>query len=331
MAAIFALKGRPSDHPLIVHVHHAAAANAFAAQVPDFAQRLMDAFWPGPLTLILPRRAGVAQAAAGGQGSIGLRCPAHPLAQALLRDCAQAGIWGLAAPSANRFGRVSPTTAEHVRQGFGPDLLVLDGGPARWASSPLWWTARAASRGAAPRRHHPRASGQSPGSRHACPGAPAAAAPRALGYAASALRANAKVRLMDAQVCKPRWTCYCAAHGRGVDQSHAAPAVAVWAQRAAPPPDQSHSAAAAHATHAHGGSCNCLPPAGLMRSPCPWWVEAPPDTPVGGRTRPLAARSGGRANCSHRASGVGQVFTGRIGGVQLHGQYSPAPGLLVTV
>ena len=100
----------------------------FAASVPDFAQQLMQAFWPGPLTLILPRRAGVGAAAAGGQDSIGLRCPSHPVAQAVLRACAAQGVHGLAAPSANRFGRVSPTTAAHVQAEFGDDLLVLDGG-----------------------------------------------------------------------------------------------------------------------------------------------------------------------------------------------------------
>ena len=100
VAKIFATKGRPANHPLIVHVARAEDVTAFAAQVPAFAQRLMAAFWPGPLTLILPRRPGVGAAAAGGQDSIGLRCPAHPVALALLRDCAAQGIQGLAAPSA---------------------------------------------------------------------------------------------------------------------------------------------------------------------------------------------------------------------------------------
>jgi len=131
VARIFAAKGRPSDHPLIVHVADAAAAPHFAAEIPEFARRLIAAFWPGPLTLILPRHAGRAAAAAGGQPSIGLRCPAHPVAHALLLACAQATppIAGLAAPSANKFGRVSPTTAQHVRSEFGDALLVLDGGP----------------------------------------------------------------------------------------------------------------------------------------------------------------------------------------------------------
>ncbi len=128
VAKIFAAKGRPADHPLIVHVAQASDVDHFAAGVPAFAQALMQAFWPGPLTLILPRRAGVGAAAAGGQDSIGLRCPSHPVAQALLRAAAQLGVHGVAAPSANKFGRVSPTTAAHVQGEFGEDLRVLDGG-----------------------------------------------------------------------------------------------------------------------------------------------------------------------------------------------------------
>ena len=129
VSQIYAIKGRPSDHPLIVHVGAAAEVPRFAAAVPPFAQRLIDTCWPGPLTLILPRQPGVAGAAAGGQPTVGLRCPAHPVAQALLAACAARGVHGLAAPSANRFGRVSPTTAPHVAAEFGDELLVLDGGP----------------------------------------------------------------------------------------------------------------------------------------------------------------------------------------------------------
>lgn len=129
VARIFAAKGRPADHPLIVHVADDASIPFFASEVPPAARRLMAAFWPGPLTLILPRRAGVAAAAAGGQGSIGLRLPSHPVANALLREAARLGVPGVAAPSANRFGRVSPTRAEHVRDEFGDALVVLDGGP----------------------------------------------------------------------------------------------------------------------------------------------------------------------------------------------------------
>jgi L-threonylcarbamoyladenylate synthase len=128
VAKIFAAKGRPSDHPLIVHVADASCVAHFAASVPDFARKLIDAFWPGPLTLILPRRPDVGAAAAGGQDSIGLRCPSHPVAQAVLRACEAEGLHGLAAPSANQFGRVSPTTAAHVQSEFGDSLMVLDGG-----------------------------------------------------------------------------------------------------------------------------------------------------------------------------------------------------------
>jgi L-threonylcarbamoyladenylate synthase len=128
VAKIFAAKGRPSNHPLIVHVADASGVAHFAASVPEFAQKLIAAFWPGPLTLILRRRPGVGAAAAGGQDSIGLRCPSHLVAQALLRACAAQGLHGLAAPSANLFGRVSPTTAAHVQAEFGDSLLVLDGG-----------------------------------------------------------------------------------------------------------------------------------------------------------------------------------------------------------
>lgn len=129
VAQVFAAKGRPSDHPLIVHVTDATQALRYADPIPPMAQRLMAAHWPGPLTLILPRRPGVAQASAGGQDSIGLRCPSHPVAQALMHAARALGVHGISAPSANRFGRVSPTTAQHVQDELGTELLVLDGGP----------------------------------------------------------------------------------------------------------------------------------------------------------------------------------------------------------
>lgn len=128
VAKIFAAKGRPSDHPLIVHVLDIADAEAFTTGLPPVARRLMEAFWPGPLTVIVPRAPGMAAAAAGGQDSVGLRCPAHPVARALLAAARELGVRGVAAPSANRFGKVSPTRAAHVRAEFGPELLVLDGG-----------------------------------------------------------------------------------------------------------------------------------------------------------------------------------------------------------
>lgn len=130
VANIFIAKGRPADHPLIVHVADVSAVAHYATEVPEFAKQLMCAFWPGPLTLILPRRPGVANAAAGGNPTIGLRCPSHPVAQALLQLLMQKepAVWGVAAPSANQFGRVSPTTAAHVQSEFGDELLILDGG-----------------------------------------------------------------------------------------------------------------------------------------------------------------------------------------------------------
>lgn len=135
VARIFAAKGRPSDHPLIVHVADAAGAEVFAKDgaLPEVARRLVAAFWPGPLTVIVPRREGLAAEAAGGQDTVGLRCPDHPVALALLREAAGLGVPGVAAPSANRFGRVSPTRAAHVVSEFEgiagqDDLRVLDGG-----------------------------------------------------------------------------------------------------------------------------------------------------------------------------------------------------------
>ncbi|WP_184303886.1 L-threonylcarbamoyladenylate synthase [Roseateles oligotrophus] len=128
VAKIFAAKGRPADHPLIVHVLDAADAARFAAELPPVALALMAAFWPGPLTVIVKRAPGMGAAAAGGQDSIGLRSPAHPVARALLAAARALGVNGVAAPSANRFGRVSPTLARHVLDEFEPGLLVLDGG-----------------------------------------------------------------------------------------------------------------------------------------------------------------------------------------------------------
>lgn len=135
IARIYAAKGRPSSHPLIVHVAPGADISYWAASVPPEAQALMQAFWPGPLTLILPRAPHIPDAVAGGQDTIGLRCPAHPVAQALLQAFARLrpnGQAGVAGPSANKFGQVSPTRADHVRSEF-PELddtrlLVLEGG-----------------------------------------------------------------------------------------------------------------------------------------------------------------------------------------------------------
>ncbi|MDB5840354.1 MAG: threonylcarbamoyl-AMP synthase [Herminiimonas sp.] len=132
LAKIYAAKGRPSNHPLIVHLAPGAELAYWAVAVPAEAHRLIEAFWPGPLTLILKRASHIPDAVAGGQDTIGLRCPSHPVAQALLQTFRQ-GKGGVAAPSANKFGHVSPTTAQHVRDEFGippagPVDCILDGG-----------------------------------------------------------------------------------------------------------------------------------------------------------------------------------------------------------
>lgn len=131
VAKIFAAKGRPADHPLIVHVASADAAKDWAATWPAAADALAAAFWPGPMTLIVQRAPHVLDAVTGGQGTVGLRVPSHPVAQAVLQAFAgkRSTPAGVAAPSANQFGQVSPTTAQHVALEF-PDqsLLVLDGG-----------------------------------------------------------------------------------------------------------------------------------------------------------------------------------------------------------
>ena len=122
---IFAVKGRPADHPLIVHIADMSELKHWAAEVPRAGWLLAEKFWPGPLTMVLKRSANVSELITGGQNTIGLRVPGHPVAQKLLT----AFGGGIAAPSANRFGRLSPTTAEHVREELGDVVeMVLDGG-----------------------------------------------------------------------------------------------------------------------------------------------------------------------------------------------------------
>jgi L-threonylcarbamoyladenylate synthase len=131
VARIYAAKGRPANHPVIVHLPPGGDPGYWVDTLPADARRLIDAFWPGPLTLILKRAARIPAAVSGGQDSVGLRCPSHPVAQALLHafSARRGGHGGVAAPSANRFGHVSPTTAQHVRDEFGDTVHVLDGGP----------------------------------------------------------------------------------------------------------------------------------------------------------------------------------------------------------
>jgi len=124
VAKIFAAKGRPADHPVIVHLAHRDQLKEWARDISPLAWQLAEHFWPGPLTLILPKAHHVPTIITGGQDSIGLRVPNHPIAQALL----QAFAGGIAAPSANRFGHISPTLASHVRQDLGAAVdLILDG------------------------------------------------------------------------------------------------------------------------------------------------------------------------------------------------------------
>ncbi len=126
LAKLYAVKGRPTHHPVIVHVASAQQLSQWAVEIPESAMALARAFWPGPLTLILKRSGRVPDAVTGGQETVGIRVPDHPVALALL----QAFGGGVAAPSANRFGRLSPTTAQHVQADLGSDVdAILDGGP----------------------------------------------------------------------------------------------------------------------------------------------------------------------------------------------------------
>ena len=125
VSRLYAAKRRPVDHPVIIHFADSKKAFAWARDVPAAAKKLAERFWPGPLTLILKKSAKAGNFVTGGQDSVGLRVPSHPVAQELLKQFAG----GIAAPSANRFGLVSPTTAAHVREDLGTDVdLVLEGG-----------------------------------------------------------------------------------------------------------------------------------------------------------------------------------------------------------
>ncbi len=271
VAKIFVAKGRPADHPLIVHVASQAQVPLFASEVPAFAQRLMDAFWPGPLTLILPRLPGVATASAGGQASIGLRCPSHPLAQALLQACAAAGMPGLSAPSANQFGRVSPTTARHVQGEFGDALLILDGGECEVGiESTIVDCTRGAPvllrPGQITRTQIEAVCGQPLQDKAAL----AQPAPKASGTLESHYAPRAKVRLMDAATLQQRLLALGVHAGNlGVWSRQSLPdagAGVLWRLQAA------HADTAAHDLFA---VLRDLDARGVQQI----WVELPPDTP----------------------------------------------------
>ncbi len=271
VAKIYAAKGRPADHPLIVHVASATQVPLFARDVPAFAQRLMDAFWPGPLTLILPRQPGAATASAGGQASIGLRCPSHPVAQAVLQACAAAGLPGLSAPSANQFGRVSPTSARHVQGEFGDALLILDGGDCEVGiESTIVDCTRGAPvllrPGQITRTQIEQACGQPLQDKAAL----AQPAPKASGTLESHYAPRAKVRLMDAPTLAARL------QALGVHANN----LAVWSRHA--PPDtgagvlwRQQAAQASTAAHDLFAVLRELDARGVQQI----WVELPPDTP----------------------------------------------------
>ena len=132
VSRIYSVKGRPSDHPLIVHISSINKLEDWATDIPDYAIKLAREFWPGPMTLILPRKEIAKNFITGGQNNVGLRVPAQPIALALLKKYEELGGNGIAAPSANRFGAVSPTTADAVGEELGDYFssadLVLDGG-----------------------------------------------------------------------------------------------------------------------------------------------------------------------------------------------------------
>jgi L-threonylcarbamoyladenylate synthase len=134
VARIYEVKGRPQDHPLILHIASKDEISYWALDVADYALALARDFWPGPMTLILNRSAHAKDFVTGGQESVGLRVPDHALALELLQECLKIGVHAIAAPSANRFGHVSPTTATAVQEEIGsyllPDDVILDGGPA---------------------------------------------------------------------------------------------------------------------------------------------------------------------------------------------------------
>ncbi|MEO6353303.1 MAG: L-threonylcarbamoyladenylate synthase [Oxalobacteraceae bacterium] len=205
VASIYAAKGRPANHPVIVHLAPEADIAYWVTSIPAEAQALMQAFWPGPLTLILQRAPHIPDAVSGGQDSIGLRCPSHPVAQALLRAF-KGGKGGLAAPSANKFGRVSPTTAQHVRDEFG-DMFgknaligaILEGGQsAVGIESTILDLSRLATHGPVLLRPGHISASQIAAVIGVMPNLPDLAAPRASGTLAAHYAPRTAVALVDA-------------------------------------------------------------------------------------------------------------------------------------
>jgi L-threonylcarbamoyladenylate synthase len=291
VAQIFAAKGRPANHPLIVHVAAfdggMSAVAHYAGKVPAFAQQLMSAFWPGPLTLILPRRVGVGSAAAGGQDSIGLRCPSHPQAQVLLAALRKPAsqervVWGIAAPSANRFGRISPTTAMHVASELGPDLMILDAGPCTLGiESTIVDCTRGGPvllrPGSITSAQIEAACGRSLLSKEELltQAGRAQTAPRASGTLESHYAPNAQVRLMDA----PSLTAGMRMLGESMQGTASNPCLAVYARTALKSP---HRSIVVRRMPAHADACahelfSVLRELDATGVPL-IWVQTPPDT-----------------------------------------------------
>ena len=312
---IFATKGRPADHPLIVHVASAQDVGTFAASVPDFAQALMNAFWPGPLTLILPRRLDVATQAAGGQDSVGLRCPSHPVAQAVLRAAKALGVQGVAAPSANRFGRVSPTTAEHVQQEF-PSLDVIDGGACEVGiESTIVDCTRGVPVLLRPGVITPEQLSQAAGVRVLQPDEPLhaplvyatkASAPRASGTLASHYAPQALLRLMSTDALRQAvkdWNAQAhptsSAQAHGATQQTAAPRLAIWTRQplvvtASQTVVQHMPADAKRCAHELFAVMRTLDALGVHEI----WVEAPPPGPQWDGVRDRLTRASVRETSS---------------------------------
>lgn len=266
---LFAAKGRPVDHPVIVHLAGIGALPRWARVVPAFATALADAFWPGPLTLILLRADSVSDLVTGGQDSVGLRVPGHPVAQALLARFAECGGDGIAAPSANRFGRISATTARHVADEFGSAVsVILDGGPCRHGieSTIVACTSNEPALlrpGAIAAEQLARVLGKAPR-------APAADAPRASGTLASHYAPQTRARLL------PRSDLLAALARLGGPGSH----IAVLAHSITQPPAFEGTwfdAPAGSAGYAQQLYANLR--ALDAREADEIWIEAPPDGP----------------------------------------------------
>lgn len=200
VAAIYAAKGRPQDHPVIVHLAPEADIAHWACEIPPQAHALAEAFWPGPLTMILKRAPNIPDAVSGGQDTVGLRCPSHPVAIALLRAF-KGGQGGVAAPSANKFGHVSPTLAQHVRDEFGADgtvAMVLDGGASQVGiESTIVDLSRLATHGPVLLRPGHVSAEAIAAVIDQMPGAPDAAAPRASGTLESHYAPHTPVAMQD--------------------------------------------------------------------------------------------------------------------------------------